>query len=146
MNHRENALTIGRLAEAVGVNVETVRFYQRRNLLREPPRPPGGIRYYTVEDIARVKFIKSAQRLGFCLDEILQLLPLDEGMQCDSAAELAAQRLDDVRARLQDLRRVEATLANLLEQCRQGEEKVACPLIVALHADKSMRVLGQVPT
>ena len=134
MPHRESALTIGRLAAAVGVNVETIRFYQRKGLLREPPRPPGGIRHYTLEDSARVKFIKSAQRLGFRLNEIRHLLRLDEGMQCDAAAELAAQHLDGVRARLQDLRRIEVTLANLLAQCRQGDEKVTCPLIAALHS------------
>lgn len=136
MNPQENKLTIGRLATTVGVNVETIRFYQRRGLLREPPRPPGGIRNYSAEDVARVKFIKSAQRMGFSLDEIHHLLRLDEGMQCDAAVELAAQHLDDVRKRLQDLRRIETTLANLLERCRQGDEKVTCPLISALHADK----------
>ncbi len=135
MNHRENVLTIGRLATAIGVNVETIRFYQRRGLLRVPPRPPGGIRHYTPKDGARVKFIKSAQRLGFSLDEVRHLLRLDEGMQCDAAAKLAAQHLNDVRTRLQDLRRIEITLANLLKQCSQSDKTVACPLIAALHAD-----------
>lgn len=131
---RDHTLTIGSLAEQVGVNVETIRFYQRKRLLCEPPRPPGGIRRYSAEDVARVKFIKSAQRMGFSLEEIRHLLQLDEGMQCEAAAELAAQHLDDVRKRLQDLRRIETTLAKLIEQCRQGEEKVSCPLIAALHA------------
>ncbi len=137
MQHGKNAWTIGRLAAAVGVNVETIRFYQRRGLLREPPRPPGGIRHYTPADNARIKFIKSAQRLGFSLDEIQHLLQLDEGMQCDAAAALATQHLSDVQKRLQDLHRIEATLANLLDRCRHGEEKVACPLIAALHADEA---------
>ncbi len=132
------ALTIGQLAAGVGVNVETIRFYQRRGLLREPPRPPRGIRHYSAEDVARVKFIKSAQRMGFSLDEIHHLLRLDVGMQCDAAAELAAQHLNDVRTRLQDLHRIEATLAKLLEQCRHGDEKVACPLIAALHEDEEV--------
>ena len=136
MNRRESAMTIGSLAAAVGVNVETIRFYQRRGLLREPPRPPRGIRHYTREDSARVTFIKSAQRLGFSLNEIRHLLRLDEGMQCDAAAKLASQHLDHVRSRLQDLRRIETTLAGLLEQCRHGDENVTCPLITALHADE----------
>lgn len=136
MHPQEHKLTIGRLAMTVGVNVETIRFYQRRGLLREPLRPPGGIRHYSAEAVARVKFIKAAQRIGFSLDEIRHLLRLDEGMQCDAAAELAAQHLNEVRTRLQDLRRIEATLTNLLEQCRHGEEKVVCPLIAALHADE----------
>ncbi|MDA8390563.1 MAG: Hg(II)-responsive transcriptional regulator [Gammaproteobacteria bacterium] len=145
MDHRENALTIGRLAAMVGVNVETIRFYQRKGFLREPLRPPGGVRHYTPADAARVKFIKSAQRLGFSLDEIRHLLRLDEGMQCDAAAQLAAQHLGDVRRRLQDLRRIEATLANLLEQCGQGGGKVTCPLIVALYADEMKKDYGSGP-
>lgn len=135
MGHRGIALTIGKLATAVGVNVETIRFYQRKGLLQVPQRPQGGIRRYTAEDIARVEFIKSAQRLGFRLDEIGHLLRLDEGMQCQAASALAAHHLADVRMRLRDLRRIEATLADLVEQCSQGNGKVACPLIAALHAD-----------
>ena len=131
----KNALTIGKLATTVGVNVETIRFYQRKALLRVPQRPQGRIRRYTDEDIARVKFIKSAQRLGFSLKEIGQLLQLDEGMQCHAASELAARHLADVQRRLEDLGRIETTLTNLIEQCGQGTGKVACPLITALHAD-----------
>lgn len=139
MDQQQCELTIGSLAAAVGVNVETIRFYQRKRLLRVPSRPPGGIRRYAPEDIARVKFIKSAQRLGFSLDEIRHLLQLDEGMQCDAAARLAAQHLDDVRTRLQDLHRIEMTLTTLLERCHLGDENVACPLIAALHADEMIR-------
>ena len=135
MNEPQNGLSIGRLAAAVGVNVETIRFYQRKGLLREPPRPPGGIRRYAAKDTARVRFIKSAQRLGFSLDEVRHLLRLDEGMQCAAAAKLGARHLDDVRRRLRDLRRIEATLSKLLKRCSRGEEQVACPLIAALHAD-----------
>lgn len=139
MGRGASALTIGRLAAAVGVNVETIRFYQRKGLLRVPQRPPGGVRRYAGDDVARVKFIKSGQRLGFSLDEIARLLRLDEGMQCHAAAELAARHLTDIRARLQDLVRIEATLANLLEQCREGNEEVACPLIAALNVDDMHR-------
>ncbi len=139
MDHRGHPLTIGGLAAAVGVNVETIRFYQRKGLLPVPPRPPGGIRRYTPGDMARLKFIKSAQRLGFSLEEIRHLLRLDEGMQCHAAADLAAHHLRDVRTRLQDLSRIEATLAALLERCSQGIEKVACPLIAALHAEETDR-------
>lgn len=136
MEYRERVLTIGKFAGTVGVNVETIRFYQRKGLLRVPERPQGGIRRYSAEDIARVKFIKSAQRLGFSLEEIAHLLRLDEGMQCQEAAELAAHHLADVRTRLQDMHRIESTLANLLEQCSQGNENVTCPLIAALSAER----------
>ena len=135
MSSREMCLTIGQTATAVGVNVETIRFYQRKGLLWKPDRPIGGIRRYGQADVARVKFIKSAQRLGFSLDEIAQLLRLDDGMQCSAAAQLASRHLVDVRVRLQDLSRIEAALAKLLKQCARHRGDVACPLIAALHAN-----------
>lgn len=98
-NNLEN-LTIGVFARAAGVNVETIRFYQRKGLLPEPDRPYGSIRRYGQADVARVKFVKSAQRLGFSLDEIAELLKLEDGTHCCEAAELATLRLADVRARL----------------------------------------------
>ena len=135
MPPREKFLTIGRLAEEAGVNVETIRFYQRKGHLREPERPLGGIRRYGQADVSRVKFIKSAQRLGFSLEETGQLLRLDDGMQCSAAAQLACRHLVDVRARLQDLNRIEAALTKLLKRCARHRGEVACPLIAALHAD-----------
>lgn len=126
-------LTIGRLAEAAGVNVETVRYYQRRGLLREPPRPLGGVRSYTGQDAARIAFIKASQRLGFTLEQAGQLLRLDAGMQCKAAANLASVHLVDVCARLHDLTRIEAALSDLLERCEHRSGTVACPLILALR-------------
>lgn len=137
MHRPAGAPTIGAVARAVGVNVETVRFYQRKGLLRVPPRPPGGTRRYAPQDVARLKFIKSAQRLGFSLAEVAQLLRLEDGTQCGTAAALAAQHLDDVRQRLRDLRRIEATLCELLERCDREREEVTCPLIAALHSEES---------
>ncbi|WP_455380070.1 Hg(II)-responsive transcriptional regulator [Acidihalobacter prosperus] len=134
MNTPLNSLTIGRLAKVIGVNVETIRFYQRKGLLREPVRPRGGIRHYNEEDIARVLFIKSAQRLGFSLEAVSQLLLLEDGAQCSIAAELASRHLEEVRVRIQNLERIESTLSQLLKQCEQHQGEVACPLISALHA------------
>jgi len=125
-------LTIGACAKAAGVHVETVRFYQRRGLLPRPRRPHGSIRRYGQADVARVKFVKSAQRLGFSLDEVGQLLQLDDGTQCSEAAELAALRLADVRARRADLERMEATLSTLVGECKARHGSVSCPLIAAL--------------
>lgn len=126
-------LTIGAFAKAAGVNVETIRFYQRKGLLTEPDRPYGGIRRYGRTDVARVKFVKSAQRLGFSLDEIGELLKLEDGTHCSEAAELAALRLIDVRARLADLARIEVALAKLVDECCAHLGQVSCPLIDALH-------------
>ena len=127
-------LSIGAFAQAAGVNVETIRFYQRKGLLCEPQRPLGGIRRYGPADVARVRFVKSAQRIGFSLDEVSQLLRLQDGVHCAEAAELAALRLADVRARLQDLTRMEAALTKLLRQCRSHHGSISCPLITSLQA------------
>jgi len=126
-------LTIGAFARAAAVNVETVRFYQRKGLLLEPRRPHGSIRRYGGPDIARLKFVKSAQRLGFSLDQIGELLKLEDGTHCGEAARLAAPRLADVRARLADLTRMEAALAKLVRACDTRRGQVSCPLIAALH-------------
>src|SRR3546814_12620913 len=85
-------LTIGAFAKAAGVNVETIRFYQRKGLLTEPGRPYGSIRRYGAVDVTRVRFVKSAQRLGFSLDEIAELLSLDDGAHCDEASPLAGRK------------------------------------------------------
>jgi len=126
-------LTIGAFAKAAGVNVETIRFYQRKGLLLEPERPYGSIRRYGQADVARVRFVKSAQRLGFNLDEIGELLKLEDGTHCSEAAELAALRLADVRARLADLMRMEVALSKLVSECSAHKGHVSCPLIDALH-------------
>lgn len=134
MHEPAEALTIGALAEAAGVNVETIRFYQRKQLMREPERPPGGIRRYASEDLARVRFIKSAQRLGFSLDEIAELLTLEDGSHCTAAREQAERKLADVRVRLADLQRIESALQGLVARCSASRGPVRCPLIAALQA------------
>ena len=103
----QNGLTIGTFAKAAGVNVETLRFYQRRGLLSEPAKPNGSIRRYGQADIERVRFVKAAQRLGFSLYEVEGLLTLDDGAHCDDARQLAELKLAAVRGKLADLRRIE---------------------------------------
>ncbi len=92
MHNAVESLTIGAFAKAAGVNVETIRFYQRKGLLPEPDKPYGSIRRYGEADVARVRFVKSAQRLGFSLDEVAGLLRLDDGAHCDEARVLAEQK------------------------------------------------------
>lgn len=133
MHSESESLTIGAFAKAAGVNVETIRFYQLKGLLPTPDRPYGRIRRYGEADVARVKFVKTAQRLGFSLDEIGQLLKLEDGTHCGEAAELAALRLADVRAKLADLARIESALSKLVSKCHARRGKVSCPLIAALH-------------
>ena len=133
MNTKLESLTIGTFAKAAEVNVETIRFYQHKGLLPTPERPYGSIRRYGAADVERVKFVKSAQRLGFSLDEIGELLKLEDGTHCSEAAELAALRLADVRTRLADLTRMEVALSNLVSECCAQHGHVSCPLIDALH-------------
>lgn len=126
-------LAIGALAAEAGVNVETIRFYQRKQLLPEPQRPYGGIRRYGQADVARLRFIKAAQRIGFTLEEIAQLLQLDDGTQCSRARSIGEKKLADVRQKLGDLQRMEAVLADLVGRCASKRGKVSCPLIVSLQ-------------
>lgn len=133
MNKSPENLTIGALAQAAGVNVETIRFYQRKVLMQEPDRPLGGIRRYGDTHLARVHFIKSAQRLGFSLEEIADLLRLEDGSHCTEAREQAERKLADVRAKLADLQRIEGALQGLVERCCAATGRVQCPLIAALQ-------------
>lgn len=139
MKNNLKSLTIGAFAKAAGVNVETIRFYQRKGLLPEPDKPYGSIRRYGEADVARVKFVKSAQRLGFSLDEVAGLLRLDDGAHCDEARVLAEQKLEDVRGKLADLRRIESVLARLVHDCCASHGTVSCPLIVSLQGEKELR-------
>ena len=125
-------MTIGQLAAAAGVNVETVRYYQRRDLLAVPHRPAGGIGRYAPSALTRLRFIKRAQSLGFTLDDVQALLSLDDGQGCSAARQIGEQKLADVRQRLQALRVLEAALQELVSRCSESKRKVKCPLIEAL--------------
>jgi len=134
--------TIGALAEAAGVHVETVRFYQRKGLMDLPNRPAGGIRRYGVSDVARLRFIKSAQRMGFSLDEAAELLALDNSAACAQARRQAGRKLADVRERLTELQRMETELQKLVDRCDEVAGRLDCPVLDALyasHANQSNR-------
>ena len=128
-------LSIGGVADAAGVNVETIRFYQRKGLLDTPERHHGEMRRYRPSDVARVKFVKAAQRVGFSLDEIRALLKLDDGSHCDEARAMAEQKLGDVRSKLTHLRQIEVALEGLVTDCCATRRTVTCPLIASLHSD-----------
>ena len=131
-------LTIGVFAKAAGVNVETIRFYQRKGLLLEPDKPYGSIRRYGEADVTRVRFVKSAQRLGFSLDEIAELLRLEDGTHCEEASSLAEHKLKDVREKMADLARMEAVLSELVCACHARRGNVSCPLIASLQGGASL--------
>ena len=126
-----NEMTIGALAKACGVGVETVRYYQRRGLLAEPTRALGGVRRYGADAVARLGSIRRAQDVGFALDEVKTLLKLGETPNCRGARTLASQKLGVVQARLRDLRRVRRALTELIERCDVGRQR-QCPIIESL--------------
>lgn len=125
-------MTIGRVAEAAGVNVETVRFYQRQGLIDEPSRPSGGVRRYGVEFVSRLRFIKRAKQLGFSLAEVKRLLVLEDPQSCGKARSLAAEKLALVEVRIADLERMRGVLKELVARCDARRGKVACPIIATL--------------
>ena len=125
------SMTIGTLARDAGVNIETVRYYQRRKLLGVPARPTGGLRRYGEDALARIRFIKRAQDLGFTLDEIAALLRLERVLACGPARALAAKKLALVDARLNDLVRLKAVLEELIARCDAGAAR-GCAIIESL--------------
>jgi MerR family mercuric resistance operon transcriptional regulator len=124
-------LTIGALAKAAGVHVETVRYYQRRGLVAEPKRQTGSVRRYGDTAVKRLRFIRRAQELGFTLEEVKILVRLGETPNCRDAKTLAARKLDLVESRLEDLRRVQSALRSLVSQCETRRER-SCPIIELL--------------
>jgi MerR family mercuric resistance operon transcriptional regulator len=123
------ALTIGGLAAAGGVGVETVRFYQRKGLLQTPTRKTG-IRRYGREDVRRLRFIKQAQTAGFTLAEVKELLELDAGEDRPRARELAAVRLEALAAKIAELRRARDALQRLARECAEGSTG-RCPILAS---------------
>ncbi|MBS0307556.1 MAG: Hg(II)-responsive transcriptional regulator [Proteobacteria bacterium] len=125
-------LTIGQVAKAAGVNVETVRYYQRRGLLREPEKPLNGQRRYAAEDVSRLRFIRRAQVLGFTLEEIENLLSLEGANCCGSTHELAVHKLKLIDGKIADLKNMRKALAGLAQQCESGNLLGNCPIIQSL--------------
>ena len=122
--------TIGALAKAAGVGVETVRYYQRRGLLTEPPRPLGEVRRYGDEDLRRMKFIRSAQAAGFTLSEIGELLELSASDDRARARHLAQARVAALDERIAELRQAREALAGLASACAK-KRGGPCPILTA---------------
>ncbi|MGE5668813.1 MAG: Hg(II)-responsive transcriptional regulator [Betaproteobacteria bacterium] len=127
-------LTIGRLAQAAGVNVETIRYYQRRGLVDEPAKPVGGHRRYAPSAASRVRFIKRAQQLGFTLEEVTGLLRLQDGQSCRETRLLAERKLAMIEGRIADLTRMRRMLKGLIAKCAAGRRPRSCPIIATLSA------------
>lgn len=128
-------LTIGRLAKAAGVGVETVRYYQSRGLLRVPATN-GSFRVYPAATVHRIGFIKRAQALGFTLDEVRSLLDLEDGRNRRAIQSVAEARLGQIEDKLADLQRMRGALSDLLHRCRHTGPAQACPIIETLAGAK----------
>jgi len=122
------SLTIGRLARAADVGVETIRYYQDRKLL-PVPESDGAFRYYPMSLVDRIRFIKRAQELGFSLEEVRELLQLEDGTDRASIRRVATDRLSQIEAKLADLKRMQRVLKDLLTECEHTRADLPCPII-----------------
>ena len=124
-------MRIGDLASQAGVAVDTVRYYERRGLLPEPPRRPSGYREYDEEQLRQLRFVRRCKALGFTLDEIRQLLRLnaDPGADRATVRELTQRRLAEVDVKLDELRKLRASLAGLVESCSGHGPVDGCPIL-----------------
>jgi MerR family transcriptional regulator, mercuric resistance operon regulatory protein len=132
----EAKLTIGRIARAAGVHIETVRYYQRRGLVSLPPKRARGFRYYTPATASRVRFIKRAQALGMSLKEVQRLLKLDAKGACAENRSLAAAKLALVEEKLLDLAKLRDVLRGLVAECDRPHGR-SCPIIEQLESEIS---------
>lgn len=125
------------VADRAGVNTQTLRYYERRGLLAEPPRSPAGYREYPPTAVQVLRFVKRAQELGFTLTEVEELLELADGgpASCDSARTLAEGHIADLDRKIADLRQMRTSLAALVATCEQPRAYRACPLLAAIEAD-----------
>lgn len=120
--------TISAVARRAGIGVETIRYYQRIGLIKEPVKPVSGYRKYSNKDLEQLQFIQRAKQLGFSLAEIKVLLALGEG-SCAQTKELAANKLDDVKGKIRDLTAIAHTLEQLLVSCESNRSTSSCPII-----------------
>jgi len=129
-------LTIGQVAKEAGVHKETIRYYQGLGLVTEPRKPMGSVRRYGPETVARLRFIKRAQELGFTLQEVGRLLQLDDGQSCAATRALAEDKLTVIRERIADLNRMRRMLEGLVRECERGGRPRGCAIIRTLSADR----------
>ncbi|MEE9159090.1 MAG: MerR family transcriptional regulator [Gammaproteobacteria bacterium] len=128
------ALTIGQVADRVGIGVETVRFYERKGLIEQPPRKDNGYRRYSEDAVARLRFIQRAKTLGFSLKEIGELLDIrrDPTTTCRDIQSRAESKLSDIEEKIEGLRRMSEVLIKLIDECAGEGPTSECPILEAL--------------
>ena len=134
----------GELAATAGVNIQTVRFYERRGILPKPARTSGGYRNYSTDALRLIRFIKRAQELGFTLNEIEELLRLRDSRRASCAVVKAAgqAKMATVEAKIADLRAMKRALAVLLASCERNDRDRQCPMLEALEGKAGRPVKG----
>jgi MerR family mercuric resistance operon transcriptional regulator len=132
-------LKISEVAEKSNVNIETVRYYEKRQLILEPPRTRAGYRIFSLEDVDRIKFIKRSQELGFTLNEIKQLISDDKTqVNSEEVLQYFAQKIDEIEAQIKDLEKIKKTLQDLTVQCSgSGSSDGRCSIITSLTGGDS---------
>lgn len=138
---KEEHFTIGKMASAAEVSIETIRYYEREGLIPEPPRRSSGYRQYTPATIDRIRFIKQAKDLGFTLAEIKELLSLSIGPKttCANVRSIAKAKIADIDAKITALKYIRLALAKLADQCQGGGPVSDCPILEALRKPKKRK-------
>ena len=129
--------SIGQVAAAAGVGVETIRFYEREQLLEQPPRPARGHREYPESAVSRVRFIRRAQELGFTLREIHELIALQEALRtdCSDVCRLADLKVQEIDAKIRDLSRIRSALDGLIRACGDRDAVEGCAILESLEGE-----------
>ena len=133
----QGGMTIGRLAQQAGVNVETVRYYQRRGLIDEPAKPSGGHRRYQPAVLRRIAFIRRAQALGFSLAEIAILLKYSDGANWKETRQIAEKKVESLNIHIEQLRKICSELNALIEESKAGKGKGTCPIIKSISGPET---------
>jgi len=133
---RAEPMLIGEISTRTGVNIETIRYYERIGLIPAPPRKNGRRRIYDESHVRRLRFVRRSRGLGFALDDIRTLLALaDRGEQaCSETKEMTVRHLADVRGKIASLRKLERALREMTDACRPGRQS-SCPILDALSAN-----------
>lgn len=133
-------LTIGKVAKKAGVNIETIRYYERQGFIPKPPRRQSergtpGYRHYPAETVKRIQFIRHAKELGFSLKEIAELLSLriEQGVTCGDVRKRAEAKIADIEERILNLQRMKKALVNLTKECKGRGPVSECPILEALE-------------
>lgn len=128
------ALTTGQVADEAGVDYQTVLFYEEKGLIDEPPRLDNGYRQYPHEAVRAIRFIRRAQQLGFTLEEIKELMKLEDtrDVSCEEVRRFASEKRDEIRQKIEEYRKLESVLDELIRTCVDSETPGECPIMDAL--------------